>query len=235
MRLALADKKVVTRLFLSIALAGLAAAQTAQTAGDYRSRMHAVNISEAFEAAKPDISLLPTGKEWVTHIQRDLLPYWTTPVALGNPVGNFPTFLANDGSLIDPKNLPKEVRDIDSSETWLLNRVGRQYTRTMSRQIYAYCVAYHMTGDEQYLRYAKAGMDYMFTKMVDKDGVFYTWIRRARSTGPEAAHQPGHGLRFDGAGDVLLRYARSGRAGCDAEDRKIYLRQLQGRQRTPLD
>jgi len=60
--------------------------------------------------------------------------------------GNFPTFLANDGSLIDPKNLPKEVRDIDSGETWLLNRVGRQYTRTMSRQIYAYCVAYHMTG-----------------------------------------------------------------------------------------
>jgi hypothetical protein len=146
MRLPITDKNVATRLFLSIALAGLAAAQTAQTAGDYRSRMHGVNVSAAFEAAKPDISLLPTGKEWVTHIQRDLLPYWTTPVALGNPVDNFPTFLANDGSLIDPKNLPKEVRDIDSGETWLLNRVGRQYTRTMSRQIYAYCVAYHMTG-----------------------------------------------------------------------------------------
>ena len=162
----------VTRLVFWIVLACIAAAQTGS---DYRSRMHAVNVSAAFEAAKPDVSLLPTGQEWVTHIQQDLLPYWTTPEALGHPVGNFPTFRANDGSMIDSKNLPQEVRDIDKGETWLLNRVGRQYTRTMSRQIYAYTVAYHMTGDEQYLQYAKAGMDYMFTKMVDKNGVFYSW------------------------------------------------------------
>ena len=125
------------RLVFSIVLAGFSAAQTGS---DYRSRMHTVDASAQFEAAKPDVSLLPTGQEWVTHLQQDLLPYWTTPVALGNPVGNFPTFRANDGSVIDSKNLPQEVRDIDSSETWLLNRTGRQYTRTMSRQIYAYCV-----------------------------------------------------------------------------------------------
>jgi hypothetical protein len=79
---------------------------------------------------RPDVSLLPAGQEWVTHISQDLLPYWTTPVALGNPIGNFPTFRANDGSVIDPGNPPQEVKDIDRSETWLLNRIGRQYTRT---------------------------------------------------------------------------------------------------------
>src|SRR4029077_600508 len=108
--------------------------------------------------------MLPTGQERGTHIETDLLPYWTTPVALGNPIGNFPTFRANDGSVVDSKNPSPEIRDIASSETWLLSRTGRQYTRTMSRQIYAYCVAYHMTGDERYLRYARMGLDYLFTK-----------------------------------------------------------------------
>ena len=162
---------------------------TAPPSADYRSRMQAVNASAAFDApGKPDVSLLPTGKEWVTQIQQDLLPYWTTPAALGNPVGNFPTFRANDGSVIDPKNLPPEVKGVDKGETWLLNRMGRQYTRTMSRQIYAFCVAYQMTGEEQYLRYAKASIDYLYTKMVDKDGVFYTWMENG-VPGPENARQ----------------------------------------------
>ena len=91
---------------------------------------------------------------------------------MGNPVGNFPTFRANDGSVIDPKNLPPEVKGIDKGETWLLNRMGRQYTRTMSRQVYAFCVAYQMTGEEQYLRYAKTGIEYLYTNMMDMDGVF---------------------------------------------------------------
>jgi mannose/cellobiose epimerase-like protein (N-acyl-D-glucosamine 2-epimerase family) len=151
--------------------------------------MQSVNTAANFDAAgRPDISLLPTGQEWVTHISQDLLPYWTTPVALGNPIGNFPTFRANDGSVIDPGNPPQEVKDIDRSETWLLNRIGRQYTRNVSRQIYAYCVAYHMTGDEKYLQYARAGMDYMFSRMVDKEGIFYSWTENG-VPGPENPKQ----------------------------------------------
>jgi hypothetical protein len=49
-------------------------------------------------------------------------------------------FRANDGSVIDSKNPPAELRHIPAGETWLLNRLGRQYTRTMSRQVYAFCV-----------------------------------------------------------------------------------------------
>jgi mannose/cellobiose epimerase-like protein (N-acyl-D-glucosamine 2-epimerase family) len=161
---------------------------TAPASVDYRSRMRDVNTAAAFEAAKPDPSLLPTGREWVTHIEEDLLPYWTTPAALGNPVGNFPTFRANDGSVIDPRNPPPEVKAIASSETWLLNRLGRQYTRTMSRQVYAFCVAYHMTGEKRYLDYGKQGIDYLFTKMVDKNGVFYTWMEGG-VPGPENPKQ----------------------------------------------
>ena len=150
--------------------------------------MKTVNVAAAFDAANPDLSLLPTGREWVIHIEEDLLPYWTTPAALGNPIGNFPTFRANDGSVIDPKHPPSEVTSIAAGETWLLNRTGRQYTRTMSRQIFAYCVAYHMTGNEKYLRYARLGLDYLFTKMVDRDGVFYSWVENG-VPGPQNARQ----------------------------------------------
>jgi hypothetical protein len=90
-----------------------------ETGDDYRSRMHSVNASaRLFEASgKPDISPLPTGREWLTHIRQDLPPYWTAPAALGNPVGNFPTFRANDGSVIDPKNLPQEDIQRNSPST----------------------------------------------------------------------------------------------------------------------
>src|SRR6267142_3465187 len=162
---------------------------TATAVSDYRSRMQSVDVSTTFEATgQPNVLHLPTGPEWITHIQADLLPYWTTPAALGTPIGNFPPFRADDGSVIDPKNPPPEVKDIAAGETWLLNRTGRQYTRIMSRQIYAYCVAYHMTGDARYLRYARLGLDYLFTKMVDRDDVFYSWMENG-VPGPEHATQ----------------------------------------------
>jgi hypothetical protein len=54
--------------------------------------MRDVSAPAAFEAADPDPSLLPTGREWVTHSEENLLPNWTTPAALDNPVDNFTTF-----------------------------------------------------------------------------------------------------------------------------------------------
>src|SRR5690349_18441236 len=63
----------------------------AKAGDDYRSRMQAVNIAAAMDGlGKPDLSLLPTRPEWVTHIAEDLLPYWTSTIAIGNPAGNFP-------------------------------------------------------------------------------------------------------------------------------------------------
>ena len=179
----------LTAVVVVLAVSASALEFTAAPASvDYRSRMRDVNAAAAFTAVTPDPSLIPTGREWVTHIEEDLLPFWTSRAALGNPIGNFPTFRADDGSVIDPKHPPREVAAIARSETWLLNRTGRQYTRTMSRQIYAFCVAYHMTGHEQYLRYARQGLDYLFTKMVDRDGVFYSWAENGVA-GPENARQ----------------------------------------------
>ena len=143
---------------------------------DFRSRVQHADYSVSTLDAR--IALLPTPEEWQAHLETDLLPYWMFKAALGEPVGNFPTFRANDGTPIDPKNPPPEFLAIDDSETWIKPRVGRQYVRMAGRQIYAYCVAFHITGDEKYLSYAKAGVDYMLTHMVDENGVLYTWMEK---------------------------------------------------------
>ena len=39
----------------------------------------------------------------MTHLSRDLAPFWLRPEALGSPVGAFPTFRCDDGTLVDPE------------------------------------------------------------------------------------------------------------------------------------
>ena len=45
-----------------------------------------------------------------------------------------------------------------------------QYLVSVSRQTYGYGVAYHLTGDPKYLRYMKAGIDYIRQNAVDRTG-----------------------------------------------------------------
>jgi len=155
---------------VTVALSTLCANAALSQSG-YRSRPKDVTATDL----NCQIELLPTGAEWVTHLKEDLLTYWTSPSAIGTPPGNFPSFRANDGTSIDPKNPPPEFTSIDDKEKWLKGAVGRQYSRMIGRQIFAYCVAFNMTGEEQYLSLAKEGMDYLTKNMLDGDGIFYTW------------------------------------------------------------
>ena len=76
------------------------------------------------------------------------MPFWTHKDALGSPLGNFPTYHCNDGSLSNCN----ELKDVD---------IESDYLRMKSRQLYAYCVAYHLTGNEIYLEYATLGVNYL--------------------------------------------------------------------------
>ena len=98
---------------------------------------------------------LPSAADWKRHLERDILPFWETPAALGTPVGNFPTSRCNDGSVADPKALCAEFAQ---APDWIKSTVGRQYLRMLSRQIYLYGVAFQLTGDEKYLTWARAGV-----------------------------------------------------------------------------
>lgn len=77
---------------------------------------------------------------WLKHMNQDLIPFWTTPEALGQPVGNYPTIRTMDGKT--------------TGET-------RRLPRMMGRQVFFYCAAYLMTGDPKLLEYAAAGVNWL--------------------------------------------------------------------------
>src|SRR5207253_2791145 len=91
---------------------------------------------------------LPSASAWLAHLNRDLLPFWTMPAALGVPIGNFPTFRCNDGARFDRA---KPCPELALADPWIREELDRDYVRMKSRQVYAYGVAYHLTGDEKML------------------------------------------------------------------------------------
>ena len=125
---------------------------------------------------------LPTLNRWHRHLNDELLPFWTTPAALGEPLGNFPTFRCNDGSA--PGGLSR-CSEMDELPRWLASEVGTEYTRMKSRQTYAYGVAFHITGDERFLTYARAGVEWLRKNAYEADtGSAITYWRDGKSGPP---------------------------------------------------
>lgn len=119
--------------------------------------------ADALATPEAQAHALPTGEEWLTHFRQDLLPFWDQPSALGEPLGDFPSVRCDDGSLVDYDNPCPEI----ARNAWLMNE-RRQFTVSVSRQIYGYGVAFHLTGDPRYLTYMKAGVDYFRETMLDR-------------------------------------------------------------------
>ena len=87
-----------------------------------------------------------SGDGWLRHHREDLMPYWDMPEALGEPVGNFPSFRGRNGEL-----LPETRRGLS----------------TLARQVYGYSLAFLLTGQDRYLTYAKSGIDWINAKAKD--------------------------------------------------------------------
>jgi mannose/cellobiose epimerase-like protein (N-acyl-D-glucosamine 2-epimerase family) len=128
----------------------------------------------AFAQEQAAVDGLPAATEWKRHLERDILPFWETPAALGDPVGNFPTFRCNDGAVTTPQSPCPEFL---AAPDWIRGAVGRQYVRMISRQVYLYGVAFHLTGDPKYLIWARAGARYIIDHAVNKNtgGVISYW------------------------------------------------------------
>ena len=106
--------------------------------------------------------------DWKFQVDSLLMPFWTHKDALGSPLGNFPTYRCNDGSLSNCN----ELNDVD---------IQSDYLRMKSRQLYAYCVAYHLTGNEIYLEYATLGVNYLMKHGEYETGCPVTFWQNGKS------------------------------------------------------
>lgn len=129
--------------------------------------------------------VLPSPERWMEHLRADLIRFWDHADALGSPVGSFPTMRCDDGKRLDRDNPCPEVR----ANSWLM--LDRQYAVALSRQAYGYGVAYHMTGDPKYLHYAKAGVDYIRSHVLDRvrGGAFAYYDGTSKQWEPRAVHR----------------------------------------------
>lgn len=122
--------------------------------------------------AAPTIDpMLPTGERWQEHLQKSLLPFWMNPDTFGRPAGNFPSVRCDDGRPLNRTAPCPEVKQ----NGWLM--MPQNYVVGISRIVYGYSVAFHLTGDPQYLKLAKAGVDYLRERAFDRDngGVYHFW------------------------------------------------------------
>ena len=109
---------------------------------------------------------LPSLERWRQHVTEELMPFWVTPDALGTPIGNFPTFRCNDGTAYHPE---APCPELAHPPDWIVPELGRDYTRMKSRQTFLYGVAFHITGDERYLEYARAGVAWLRAHAYEHD------------------------------------------------------------------
>jgi len=111
--------------------------------------------------AWPHISL-PLGSRWLEHLNKELLPFWSTESAFGNPFGAFPTTRCDDGTLYNRERPCPELR----SNPWISPH--QRHLVALSRQVYGYGVAFHLTGDRAHLNAMKAGINFIRQNAIDR-------------------------------------------------------------------
>ena len=141
------------------------------------------------------------GDVWLRHATEDLLPFWSTPVAIGTPPGNFPTFRCNDGSAYVPANPCDELKNPPG---WIKSELGRDYVRMQGRQTYAYGVAFQLTGDKRWLDAAKAGAAHTLS-LLDPKGGYPSWVENGKPM-PEEAARTSQDQSYNVVGLAMLFY-----------------------------
>lgn len=161
------------RIFLAVAVLLSAFVSIADTSEPLAPAVP-VNPGNTFEVVDVQsiIRNLPKGERWIEHLNNDLLKFWDMKTALGDPPGDFPTYRCNDGSLYNPEHACQELKNADQG----IVKLDREYTRAKSRQVFAYGISYHLTGEEKYLGYAKAGAEWLMANALDAYGAA-SWFK----------------------------------------------------------
>lgn len=131
-------------------------------------------LSSVSFAAEQNLEYLPTAAQWAEHTSV-LAKYWMHPDAQGVPLGNFPTWRCDDGTLRNQKSCKGE-----GSLGNMLELSGIDFVRMQARQTFAYGVLFNLTGDEQALKLHKAGVDFLLKNARDPEGGFYSLMKQGK-------------------------------------------------------
>lgn len=110
------------------------------------------------------IQSLPGAGTWSGHLRYELMQFWTAPDAQGSPTGAFLSTLCNNGTAVNYADACPEVRQ----HSWLMTPTRSIVAQ--SRQVYAYGVAFHVSGDPWFLDLMKAGVSFIRANAVDRTG-----------------------------------------------------------------
>ena len=152
-------------------------------------------------------SSLPAGTRWLDHLNKELLPFWTTDSAFGNPFGAFPETRCDDATLYDQRDPCPEIQ----RNTWISPQ--QRYVVALSRQAYGYGVAFHLTGKRAYLDAMKAGIDFIRQNAMDRvnGGMATKHVRRLVGSRAKVPHFARAGVWLTRHGFLLLPDSRRGR------------------------
>lgn len=153
--------------------------------------------TESYEVIDP--------KRWVEHLNKELLPFWTTADAIGID-GKFPTFRYRDGSIVNAKlELKDEYEQLKKDQAfWIVDRLDRTYIRMISRQTYLYGIAYHINGNEEMLMLAKKGVNFILS-LQEPNGSFPSWIAKEKCC-PKLEERTSQDLAYALLGPALYYY-----------------------------
>lgn len=130
------------------------------------------------------------GNRWLDHLEHDLMKFWSKPEVREMRHGLYRSFLTDDGKplpgLSDADQWPPELRRAIvktpdggySAEAGSLlegpdKNADKNFVRAHSRQVFAYGIAYHMTGNPEYFQMCRQGARAML-KLIGDDGSMFT-------------------------------------------------------------
>jgi len=160
-------------------------------------------VSTAGPEARQWIARLPSGEGWLTHFREDLLPFWDTPEAWGEPRGDFPTFRCNDGKrFIAATPCP----ELAGAPVWIRENLDREFVRMKSRQTYLYGVAFHLTGDARMLALARDGVRFIRSQALERDSGSAISFWQAGKAGPPILQRTSQDLAYAQLGLAMYYY-----------------------------
>jgi len=121
---------------------------------------------------------LPPAQRWLDSVSDELAPFWLHQDAYGSPLGNFPTFRCNDGSAYQ---LSQSCDELANAPKWMAAHLNENYTRMQARHTFVYGVIFHLTGDPQALKLAKAGVDYLRSHLLEEPGSVISVTEQGKS------------------------------------------------------